>query len=38
MRPVKGAPSGIAANTRKRENKKPKVVPKEEEAAQTRGV
>ncbi|KAM0877558.1 hypothetical protein ACQ4PT_035414 [Festuca glaucescens] len=34
MRPVKGAPSGIAANKRKREEKKPhKVVTKEEEAA-----
>jgi len=34
MRPMKGAPSGMAAaNKRKREDKKPKVVSKEEEAA-----
>jgi WW domain-binding protein 4 len=33
MRPVKGAPTGVAANKRKREDKKPKVVSKEEEAA-----
>ncbi|XP_051204284.1 zinc finger protein ZOP1 [Lolium perenne] len=33
MRAVKGAPSGVAANKRKREEKKPKVVTKEEEAA-----
>ena len=35
MRPIKGAPapSVVAANKRKREDKKPKVISKEEEAA-----
>jgi len=35
MRPIKGtpAPSGVAANKRKREDKKPKLISKEEEAA-----
>ena len=35
MRPIKGtpAPSGDAANKRKREDKKPKLISKEEEAA-----
>lgn len=33
MRPVKGAPSAIAVNKRKREDNKPKVISKEEEAA-----
>jgi WW domain-binding protein 4 len=33
MRTVKGAPSAIAVNKRKREDGKPKVISKEEEAA-----
>ncbi|WVZ81982.1 hypothetical protein U9M48_029301 [Paspalum notatum var. saurae] len=33
MRPIKGAPSPAAANKRKREDSKPKVISKEEEAA-----
>nr|QIA97570.1 nucleic acid-binding protein [Chionochloa pallens] len=32
MRPIKGTPSAAAVNKRKREDSKPKVVSKEEEA------